>query len=75
MLSGYLDVGCQIWGAGGGPVAVGGVKPADLLPGNDIGCAVSRAEFRVFTSSFLSLRPHKLIGLAGCGKSELIEQR
>lgn len=39
----FSDVGRQIWGAGGGALAVGGVKPADLFLGSDIRNPVSRA--------------------------------
>lgn len=39
----FSDVGRQIGGAGGGALAVGGVKPADLFLGSDIRNPVSRA--------------------------------
>lgn len=38
-----LDVSCQIWGARGGSLSVGGIRQANLFPGNDIRDAVSRA--------------------------------
>lgn len=38
-----LDVSCQIWGARGSSLSVGGVKPANLFLGNDIRNPVSRA--------------------------------
>lgn len=39
------DVGCQIWGAGGGALSAGGVEPADLFLGNDVRNPVSGALF------------------------------
>lgn len=39
-----VDVSCQIWGAGGGSLSVGGVEPADLFPGSDVRDAVSGVE-------------------------------
>lgn len=41
-----LDVSCQIWGAVGGSLSVGGVRAANLFPGNDIRNPVSRATFQ-----------------------------
>lgn len=36
------DVSCQIWGAVGSSLSVGGVTPANLFPGDDIRNPVSR---------------------------------
>lgn len=63
-----LDVSCQIWGARGSSLSVGGVKPANLFLGNDIRNPVSGASLQdtektcsIWFTAYLIATMHKLI--------------